>query len=217
MSGAQFTRKIYDNYNSRINQSTHGLDYQLYPGQAVNCNLVRPTEPGKLGNNGVSVSACRSQVDVENDLKNISRKITDNQELLYSPLNFSEPLIHFQETNLHKTHNCRVDNPASNNREIGLFDRYVYLDVEKSGMIPSHVKANKTPGKVNVDTKTLYKDNFRPELPVLSSIQTNIFYEDPGTAQRNIEFCVPIKKENLCGVFTGPLNDFIFYPDFCKY
>jgi hypothetical protein len=216
MSGAQFTRKIYDNYNTRINQSTAGLEYHLYPGQSINCNLVRPTDPGKLGN-GVSISACRSKIDVENDLRNISRKITDNQELLYSPVNFSEPLIHFEESKHHKTFNCRVDNPASNNRENNLYDKYVFLDVTKSGMIPQYEKASKNPGKVNLDTKTLYKDNFRPELPILDSIQTNIFYEDPGSAQRNIEFCVPIKKDNLCGVFTGPLNDFVFYPNFCKY
>jgi hypothetical protein len=219
MSGAEFTRKKFDDYSRRINESTEQLNYRLYPGQYYNCNIIRPSNPGFLGNKGVSISASRLQVDVESDLKNISRKISDNPDLMHVPPHQSEPMIHFDDSSLKVIQNNRLTNPPSNNREYDrLFENNIFLNKEELGYEAAHKKATATPGKINVQSKNLYKDCYRPDLQIPSEdSQSNIIFEDPSFAQRKAQFCVPLKRDNVCGVFTGPLNDFVFYPTFCKY
>lgn len=138
---------------------------------------------------------------------------------MHKPPHQSEPMVHFEDSSYKNVENCRLTNPASNNREYSkLFEKNIYLNKESLGYLPSSKKATATPGKINVHSKTLYKDCYRPEIQLPgANIQTNIIYEDPGLAQRNMQFCVPLKRDNVCGVFTGPLNDFVFYPSFCKY
>jgi hypothetical protein len=223
MSGAEFTRKKYDDYNRRLKQSTQQLYYKLDPSQRKNCHNYVPFQSGKLGMNGVSVSASRSIVDVESDLKNITRKISDNPHNQYFPVSVSEPLIHYQETNEIDELNCRLENPPSNNRERAIFEKYVYIDPQDLGMISSYNKATKNPGKTNLDTKTLYKDHFRPDLIFPNDVDESIIfdtaenwkYADPNNFERNT--CIKIKNDNICGVFTGNLNDLVFTPRFCSY
>jgi hypothetical protein len=219
MSGAEFTRKKYDDYDRRLNESTEPLNYRLYPGQYYNCTISRPPNPGVLGTKGVSISASRLQVDVESDLRNIHRKISDNPELMHHPPHQSEPMVHFDDSSYQHTENCRLTNPATNNREYNkLFEKNIYIDKESLGYPTSYQKATATPGKINVHSKTLYKDCYRPDIRAPDThAQTNIIFEDPSHAQRNMQFCVPLKRDNVCGVFTGPLNDFVYYPPVCKY
>lgn len=211
MSGAEFTRKKYDDYNKRLHESTFPMSYRLFPGASQNCEIKRHMR--HLGKQGVSISASRAVVDVESDLKSLNRKISDNAELQYLPTNSNEAMIHFPESTSSEE-NSRLTNPASQNREIGFFDDLVFVDVTQQGLEASDLKATRYPGRTRIDTRQLTKDNYQPELPKLFYKESN-YIESKNLAQVKATFCEPIK--DVCGVFSGPLNDFVYYPPFCTY
>lgn len=212
MSGAEFTRKKYDDYPHRLQESTLPLSYALFPGASHNCEIKRHLR--QLGKQGVSVSASRAVVDVESDLKSLNRKITDNIDLQYLPSVSNEAMIHFPESSSNEE-NSRLTNPPSHNRELQYFDELVFVDVTQQGLEPSDVKATRYPGRTRIDTRLLTKDNYRPEIPQVRKNKSNNYVESVNMAQTKATFCEPIK--DVCGVYSGPLNDFVYYPPFCTY
>lgn len=218
MSGAEFTRKKYDDYNTRLRQSTSQLNYSLYPGKANNCDTRFIQNPGHISGQGVSVSASRSLVDVESDLRNIPRKASDNPQLQYVPVMQREPLVHLQEVTEKLDENSRILNPASNNRGIPVFEKHVLLRPEEQGLVSSYRKATNSAGKINVDTKNFYKDNYTPDIQF--PLNYNSFFGENVQVifeeKRDYDPCVKINSENICGNFTKPLNDMVFTPDFCQ-
>lgn len=211
MSGAEFTRKKYDNYQHRLHESTFPLSYRLFPGASQNCEIKRHAR--HLGKQGVSISASRAVVDVESDLKSLNRKITDNIHMQHMPNDSNEAMIHFPESTSSEE-NSRLTSPPSHNREIGFFDDLIFVDVTHQGLEPSGVKATRYPGRTRIDTRQLTKDNYQPELPKLFNKEAK-YIESHNMAQIKARFCEPIK--DVCGVYSGPLNDFVYYPPFCTY
>lgn len=80
-----WTRTPYDQcaYRKNLRQSTSSLDYILDPNKYYNCNQCR-IELGTFGGNNVSLSQ-NNLVNVESDLKNITRQLSSCPERKYLP------------------------------------------------------------------------------------------------------------------------------------
>lgn len=207
MSG-EFTRKKFDYYPYRLLQSTNEVNYVLDPWAQRNCSLSRPAQPGVIGKYGVSVSKERTQTDVESDLFNINRKISDDPRSQYLPTDVidAEPKINFPEEYFDRV-DTRLTDPAVNLRGTGWFEDHVYeplcLNPQDSGRI-FH------PGMVQIPSRIIHKDNHRPllrypikEQPLKGCATQYDIYN------QNINTCVPINND-LCGVFNKSLNKSVF-------
>lgn len=209
MSG-EFTRKKYDFYDYRLLQSTNEINYTLDPWAQRTCNLSRPAQPGVLGKYGVSVSSDRTQTDIESDLFNINRKINDDPRTEYIPKTApnSEPKVNFPE-NYFDTIDTRLTDPATNLKGTGWFEDHVYEPLCLNPQDPERIFH---PGMVFIPSRIIHKDNHRPYLkyPMRQEAlkgkanQYDIY-------DRNIQTCVPLEND-VCGVFTKPLNNNVFYP-----
>src|SRR5439155_14809652 len=80
-----WTRSHYDqcSYQKDLSQSTSTLSYLLDPNKFYNCNDCR-IEFGLLGGNNVSLTT-GNMVDLESDLFNITRQLSDCPERKYLP------------------------------------------------------------------------------------------------------------------------------------
>ena len=80
-----WTRSAYDEcaYRKELSQSTGVLDYLLDANKFYNCNQCR-TELGVFGGNNVSLSK-DNLVNIESDLKNITRQLSRCPERKYLP------------------------------------------------------------------------------------------------------------------------------------
>ena len=80
-----WTRNRYDQcaYRKNLTQSVSELDWRLDPNQFYNCNPCR-IEFGTFGGNNVSLSN-ENLVNVESELKNITRQLSTCPERKYLP------------------------------------------------------------------------------------------------------------------------------------
>lgn len=79
MNSGSFNRQLYDNCNTSrlIKQSTDPLAYRLYFGAQENCN--------KCLYDNFYVKYQPEIVDVESELKNLTRPLSDCDQFKYSP------------------------------------------------------------------------------------------------------------------------------------
>lgn len=197
------TRTKYDDYSSRLLQSTKSLHYMVNPWATRNCNLIRPSQPGVLSKQGVSVFSDKSPIDVESELLNLNRKISglDNQVWNGYDTNNNYNKIHFEEQYFN-TQDSRLINPPCTLKEVGWFEKYVYEPLDSD---PQNEKRIFHQGLIDIQSRQLIKDNHRPKIPFVRE-QNNIISVSQADKTNP---CIPIKQ--VCGVFTQPLNNMTYH------
>ena len=107
------TRLSHDecNYKGSLDRSVYPSQYQMYPGKYENSSRCR-MELGVMGGNGVSLYG-GNLVDLESDLRGITRKASKCNENSHKPSDGDKQLVHqpscqmhtFRSGNAHQTHN----------------------------------------------------------------------------------------------------------------
>ena len=72
-------------YKKDLEQSTGKLKYVLNPQKYNRCIQVRPSQPGLIGRQGVSVPFNKNIIDIESDLKGITRLYSKDPTKKYKP------------------------------------------------------------------------------------------------------------------------------------
>jgi len=186
-------------YQHYIKESTGPLLYQLDPNKYYNCKECRPQQPGYIGT-GVSISRKNTLVDVESELKNITRRQTRDPKGKYLPCKK-------QETNdLHHLNSCKVvtdetrlSNPACNLRGTGT-SQHVFYELCQN---PQDLAAIEHPGRILINDKLIAKDNHRPILPKLIPLAPSL----PKNKPIKMPMCCPGAGSPVQCVFTDPLYD----------
>lgn len=191
-------------YQQYIKETTGPLLYALDPNRFYNCQECRPDQPGKIGS-GVSVSKKWPLVDVESDLKNITRPLTNDPLAQYKggagvgADAGVDPKRNFPSCNI-LTDETRLTNPAGNLRGTGVSQhifRQLNDNVQDWGKL-AH------PGTVRENSKLMAKDTYvnyaRPPVANAAAAgQPTGAVTAPGAA-------TPLGYINVPAVFTDPLN-----------
>ncbi len=196
MAGS-WERTKFDNgeYQHYIKESTGPLLYQLDPNKYYNCKECRPQQPGYIGS-GVSISRKNTLVDVESELKNITRKQTRDPKGKYLPCKKPEPseVFNLPSCNI-MTDETRLTNPACNLRGTGV-SQHVFFDLCQD---PQAVYEH--PGRILINDKLMAKDNHRPIIPTPQPITAL-----PEGKKVKMPLCCPAGSgSQLECVFTDPL------------
>jgi hypothetical protein len=201
MAGTWERTKFDDGaYQHYIKESTGALLYQLDPNRYYNCKECRPQQPGYVGT-GVSISKKNTLVDVESELKNITRRQTRDPKGKYLPCKKQSPVA------LNNLPDCapitdetRSTNPPCNLRGTGYSD-HIFFNLCQN---PQDLQAIEHPGRIHIDDKQMAKDNHKPILPNLINVVPSL---PPGNITIKKPLCCP-KDSNLECVFTDPLNKY---------
>jgi len=193
-------------YKQYIKETTGPLLYQLDPNRFYNCQECRPDQPGKLGS-GISTNKKWPLVDVESDLKNITRPLSNDPKVQFgggglipnNGNNAKQPTVSKSDSQRNYpscnilTDETRLTNPACNLRGTGV-SQHVFFQLQSN---PQELSKVEYPGAIRENTSNLAKDTYvdyaRPfragdSLPSGSPIQ------------------IPIGCNNVPLVFTDPLN-----------
>jgi hypothetical protein len=185
-------------YQHYIKESTGSLLYQMDPNKYYNCKECRPQQPGYIGT-GVSISKKNTLVDVESELKNITRKQTRDPKGKYLPCKKQGK----QEKLLDKpscgiiTDETRSSNPACNLRGTGT-SQHVFYELCQD---PQSLQAIEHPGRILINDTRMAKDNHRPILPKPIDINPSL----PKNKPIKMPLCCPNSGSQLECVFTDPL------------
>jgi hypothetical protein len=194
MAGSWERTKFDDGeYKHYIKETTGPLLYQLDPNKYYNCQECRPEQPGYIGS-GVSISKKNTLVDVENELKGITRRQTRDPKGKYLPCKKNDKnLFNLPSCNI-LTDETRMTNPACNLRGTGVSQHVFYELCQDPQAVIEH------PGRILINDKQMAKDNHKPVLP--KPVDPNPVFPKPK----------PIKMPKCCPgsdiecVFTDPLS-----------
>jgi hypothetical protein len=198
MAGSWERTKFDDGeYQHYIKESTGALMYQLDPNRYYNCQECRPEQPGYIGT-GVSISKKNTLVDVESDLKNITRRQTRDPKGKYLPCKKldTKSLKNLPSCNI-LTDETRMTNPACNLRGTGT-SQHVFYELCQN---PQDLAAIEHPGRILINDKQLAKDNHRPLLPKPLK-QSGL----PVGKRIEMPKCCPGSGSQLECVYTDPLS-----------
>jgi hypothetical protein len=199
MAGSWERTKFDDNeYKNYIKETTGPLLYRLDPNRFYNCQECRPEQPGYIGT-GVSISKKDTLVNVESELRGITRPLTRDPKGKYLPC--KKPggsLKHMPSCNV-MTDETRMSNPACNLRGTGV-SQHIFYEVCQN---PQEISTLEHPGKILIDDRQAAKDCHRPEPHAPIDINPSL----PKDTQRvKMPKCCPTSAgwELEC-VFTDPL------------
>lgn len=195
-------------YQQYIKETTGPLLYALDPNRFYNCQECRPDQPGKIGS-GVSVSKKWPLVDVESDLKNITRPLTNdplaqyggakckkNGNLQNQPVvTAADPQRNFPSCNI-LTDETRLTNPAGNLRGTGVSQhifRQLNDNVQDWGKLAY-------PGTLRENSKLMAKDNY------VNYAAPPVANAAAGLPNAKAAVPTPLGYINVPAVFTDPLN-----------
>jgi hypothetical protein len=198
MAGSWERTKFDDGeYQQYVKESTGALMYQLDPNRYYNCQECRPEQPGYIGT-GVSISKKNALVDVESDLKNITRRQTRDPKGKYLPCKKldAKSLKNLPSCNI-LTDETRMTNPACNLRGTGT-SQHVFYELCQN---PQDLAAIEHPGRILINDKQMAKDNHRPLLPTPLK-QTGV----PASKKIVMPKCCPGSGSQLECVYTDPLS-----------
>ncbi len=197
----QWERTKYDNgaYEHYIRESTGPLLYQLDPNRYYNCKECRPQQPGYYGPS-VSISKKNTLVDVESELRNITRPTTRDPKKKYLPCKKPE-LVSLNDLPAcgPMTDETRMTNPPCNLRGTGT-SQHVFFNLCQN---PQDLSAIEHPGKLLVNDRQLAKDNCKPILPKPIDVNPSL---PPGNVKIVMPTCCNDPK--LECVYTDPLNKY---------
>ncbi len=202
-----WVRSKYDscNYSYDVAQQTGMNRYHLDPISTKNCEECRGVAPGVLGNRGVSTYQDISLVDVDAELKNITRRYSK------CPDNKYKPKCHFcgmslQDSTMKSCEECmgklrhvkpchifpddtRLVNPPCTLRGTG-WSQHVFEDLCLNPQDPERIF---NPAEVGINYRLVVKDNHKPCIPRPLD-QTAVL-----PPQRENNTCVPMAN-GICGV-----------------
>ena len=196
MAGSWERTKFDDGeYQHYVKESTGALLYQLDPNKYYNCKECRPQQPGYIGS-GVSISKKNTLVDVESELKNITRRQTRDPKGKYLPCKKPEPtpLFNLPSCGI-MTDETRMTNPACNLRGTGVSQHVFYELCQDPQAVIEH------PGRILINDKQMAKDNHRPIIPKMPNTTTAL----PESKKVKMPLCCPGSGSQLECVFTDPL------------
>tara|TARA_E500000178_G_scaffold311528_1_gene327544 strand:+ start:2613 stop:3233 length:621 start_codon:yes stop_codon:yes gene_type:complete len=190
-------RLRYDtnSYKHSLAESVGPLEYQLgTPQQCDECFVKDPNY--RLQRNGVSTDKNNVMIDVDSELLNLTRKLSNDPTKKYIPkedesgnLCTETKKFHPKECNIVKSEYTLLSNPPCNLRGTG-WNRWEWLCQDPQENII-------TPFYFGTDTKQLSKDLHRPCVPMPFKNQG---LPVPSSNEVNDEL------EQVEGVPTGPLS-----------
>jgi len=169
-----FNRLDYDTcaYKQELSESIGPGEYQLATPN-ISCEDCFSKDPQLIIQRaGASVAKNVPMVDVDSELMNINRKLSNCSSNEFIPkfnkdgeIDNSLEQTDFRDCGIPTTENTRLSNPACNLRSTG-FNRWEWLcnDPQERVLIPFDV---------NVSNRLVIKDNHRPVIPTLID-QTSI-------------------------------------------
>jgi hypothetical protein len=151
-------------YKHSLAESLGPLEYQLgTPQQCEECFVKDPSY--RLQRSGVSTDAKTSMIDIDSELMNITRKLSNNPADQYIPqedkqgnLCTASEKYHPRECDVVKTEYTLLSNPPCNLRGTGI-NRWEWLCQDPQENVI-------TPFYFGTDTKQLAKDLHRPCIPM---------------------------------------------------
>lgn len=173
-----FNNLKYDtnSYKHVLSESIGPLEYQL--GTPLNCEECFVKDPSyRIQRMGNSIDNKMPMIDVDSELLNITRKLSNNPADKYLPkedengnLCTEESKVHLPDCNMPKMEYTHLSNPACNLRGTG-FNRWEWLcqDPQEQVILPFNNAIT-----IGQDTKQLAKDNHRPCLPKLVNINESL-------------------------------------------
>jgi hypothetical protein len=161
-----FNRLNYDtcSYKQEISESVAPGEYQLGTPN-ISCTDCFAVDPQLIMQRvGASVAKDLPMIDIDSELLNINRKLTNCSQKEFIPkfddkgnINNDIEQIHFNNCNIPTKENTRLSNPACNLRGTG-WNRFEWLcnNPQERVLIPfDH----------NVSNRIVVKDNHRPLIP----------------------------------------------------
>jgi len=163
-----FNRLDYDtgSYKQYIAESVGPLEYQLGTPN-ISCEPCMPKDPGFiLQRSGTSVAKEQSLIDVDSELLNITRPLSNNPVKKFLPKFTKDGEInndphskklHFKECVMPTREDTRLSNPPSTLRGTG-WNRWEWLcqDPQERVLMPFDY---------NIQNRIVSRDNHRPSLP----------------------------------------------------
>ena len=193
-----FNRLNYDScsYKQEISESVGPGEYQLGTPNisCVDCFAVDPQLI--MQRSGNSVSKDMPMIDVDSELLNLNRKLTNCSQKEFIPkfdkdgnIDNSIEQVHFENCNIPTRENTRLSNPACNLRGTGI-NRFEWLcnDPQERVLMPF---------ETNVSNRLVVKDNHRPILA--KPIDQSIFFP----TDNNEPIKVNIAKAPSVPISTG--------------
>lgn len=193
-------RTKFDNgaYEQYMKESTGPLLYQLDPNRYYNCKECRPQQPGYIGT-GVSISRKNTLVDVENELKNITRPVSRDPTKKYLPCKKNEMPMQDLPACGPMTDETRATNPACNLRGTGV-SQHIFFNLCQN---PQDLAAIEHPGRILINDKQMAKDNHRPIVPTPQPVNGL-----PAGGDLKLPLCCNQGGVSIECVFTDPLNKY---------
>ena len=161
-----FNNLKYDtcSYKQVLSESIGPCEYQLGT-PFISCDDCFSKDPQLiLQRNGVSVAKNVPQVDVDSELMNLNRKLTNCSSKEFVPkfnqkgeIDNTLETKHFDDCNIPTRENTRLSNPASTLRGTG-WNRWEWLceNPQKRSIVPFDL---------NINERLVVKDNHRPLIP----------------------------------------------------
>jgi hypothetical protein len=198
MAGS-WERSKFDNgeYEQYIKESTGPLLYQMDPNKFYNCKECLPKQPGYIGT-GVSISRKNTLVDVESELKNITRPVSRDPKKKYLPCKKEVALNHLPSCEI-VTDETRLTNPACNLRGTGVSQHIFFNLCQDPQSVIEH------PGRILINDKQTAKDNHKPVLPCPIPITPSL---PSGNVVIQKPLCCPGSNPAIECVYTDPLSKY---------
>lgn len=190
-----FNSLKYDtnSYRHVLAESVAPLEYQL--GTPLNCKECFVNDPSyRIQRMGNSVDAKEKMIDIDSELMNITRKLSNNPRDKYIPkedkngeLCVEQNKIHLQDCNMPKMEYTHLSNPSNNLRGTG-WNRWEWLcqDPQEKVILPFNNGFSQ-----GIDTKILAKDNHRACVPKPLNINNSL---PRASNQPNVNKIVPVDE-----------------------
>ena len=174
-----FNKLNYDtcSYKQELSESIGPGEYQLTT-PFISCVDCYSDDPQlRLQRAGASVAKNMTMVDVNSELLNINRKLSNCSENEFIPkfdkngkIDNTVEQVDFKNCSIPKVENTRLSNPACNLRGTG-WNRWEWLcnDPQEKVLLPF---------ESNVSNRLVMKDNHRPKIP--EPIDQSIFLPSPS-------------------------------------
>jgi hypothetical protein len=170
-------------YEKELQQSVAPLVHNLNPNKFERCRQVRPSQPGMIARQGVSVAYNRHLTDVESDLLGLTRRNSKDPNQLYKPhcpqakntmyngypcgggveVGFEsaqEKLHHFENEQAFTEYSRQINPPATlRSTGINRFDYVLYDPQEESRWFQQ--------APIGINQRLVSKDNHVPLIPKL--------------------------------------------------
>jgi hypothetical protein len=197
-----FNNLKYDTntYKHVLAEAIGPLEYQL--GTPLNCKECFTKDPSyRMQRMGNTVDDKRLMIDIDSELMNITRKLSNNPADKHLPkedengnLCIKQSKSHLPDCNMPKMEYTHLSNPACNLKGTG-WNRWEWLCQDPQDHVFLPFNNAMTNG---VDTKQLAKDNHRPCIPNLMNINDSL------PTPNNEPIINKIQKVN--GVVTDPVS-----------